>query len=227
MKSVIIISDDAQTVNFREIRIGGIAPNTLYRSSHPIKDNQQERAVSLLASKARIAAVLNLSDTNSEIVTKALFTPWYNKLLKNNKVMALGLDFGHSSVNFRKKLKKGLQFIINTEGPWLIHCFAGVDRTGFVSMVLEAFMGATLDEICNDYLLSFNSIYDSAIYGDVNETDSQVAMQLLSAMSDSQTINEQNLQHIADTYLRVKIGLSAEEVELLRDKLAGKERKEQ
>jgi hypothetical protein len=221
MKNSVIISDEAQSVNFREICMGGIAPNTLYRSSHPIKDNGQEKALSLLSSKARIAAVLNLCDTNSEIAIKALFAPWYNKLLKNNQVIALGMDFGHTSLNYNRKLKKGLQFIINTEGPWLIHCFAGVDRTGYVCMVLEAFMGATLDEIFKDYFRSLSSIFDSSIYGKVSETDSQVAMQLLSSMSDSQTINAQNLQPIAETYLRTKIGLSAEELELLRNKLAG------
>jgi len=40
-KSGIIISNDAEAVNFREIRMGNIAPNTLYRSSHPIKDDKQ------------------------------------------------------------------------------------------------------------------------------------------------------------------------------------------
>ena len=71
------------------------------------------------------------------------------------------MDFSQTSEYFQKKLKRGLQFIINTEGPWLIHCHAGVDRTGFVSIVLEALMGATLDEIINDYLQSFNSMYNS------------------------------------------------------------------
>jgi protein tyrosine/serine phosphatase len=215
------ISDDAQTVNFREIRMGSIAPGLLYRSSHPIKDDQQEKAVSLLASKARIAAVLNLSDTNSEIAAKALFAPWYNELLKNNRVIALGMGLNLTSDNFKKKLKKGLQYIINTEGPWLIHCDAGVIRTGFVCMVLEAFMGAALDEIIKDSILSFNSIFNPAIYRTVNETDSQMVIRLLSAMSYSQAINDQNLRQIAETYLRNKIGLSAEELELLREKLAG------
>jgi hypothetical protein len=219
MKNSTIISDDAQTVNFREICMGSIAPGLLYRSSHPIKDNQQEKALSVLAVKAKIAAVLDLHDTQSEIAIKALFAPWYNKLLQNNMVIALGMDFGHTSANFNRKLKKGLQFIINTEGPWLIHCYAGVDRTGYVSMVLEAFMGATLDEIINDYLLSFSSQYDSAIFGAVNDADSEIAIKLLSAMSDSQAINAKNVQHIAETYLRNKIGLSDEEVELLREKL--------
>jgi protein tyrosine/serine phosphatase len=219
-KSGLIISSDAEAVNFREIRMGTIAPNTLYRSSHPIQDNKQEPAISMLASCYRIAAVLNLSDTVSEITGKAIFAPWYNKLLKNNRVIALGMNFSYTNEYFTKKLKKGLQFLINTEGPWLIHCNAGVDRTGFVSIVLEAFMGAALDEIINDYLQSFNSIFNSSIYGEVNKGDSLVVMQLLSAMGNYMPINDQNLQAIAENYLRNTIKLSVEEIDPLRRKLA-------
>ena len=214
-------SDDAQAVNFREICMGNIAPHTLYRSSHPIKENKQEKIISMLASDAKIAAVLNLSDTHSGIMGKALFAPWYNNLLKSSRVIALGIDFSFTGENFRKKFKKGLQFIIGTDGPWLIHCHAGVDRTGFVCMVLESFMGATLDDVVNDYLKSFNSIFESSIYDQTHNADSLVAMRILSGMSNSQTINEQNLQHIAETYLRNTVKMSAEEVELLRMKLAG------
>jgi protein tyrosine/serine phosphatase len=220
-KRGIIISNDAQAVNFREIRMGKIAPNTLYRSSHPIKDNDQEKVISLLAARARIAAVLNLSDTNSEIKIKSIFATWYDELFKNNRVIGLGMDFNNNSESFSKKLKKGLQFIINTEGPWLIHCHAGVDRTGFVSIVLEAFMGATLDDIVNDYLQSFNSIYDSSIYGEVNKRDSLVVMQLLSAMGNYMPVNDQNLQIIAENYLRNAVKMSDAEIKLLKGKLAG------
>ena len=221
MSKSIIIGNDAQAVNFREIRMGNIAPNTLYRSSHPIKDNKQEKVISMLASNARIAAVLNLCDTNAGIMGKAIFAPWYNNLFKSGRVMALGMDFSTTGENFRKKFQKGLQFIMTTNGPWLIHCHAGVDRTGFVCMVLESFMGASLDDVINDYLKSFNSIFESSIYGQTHKTDSLMAMQVLSSMSNSQTINEQNLQHIAEIYLRNTIGLSTEEVELLRMKLSG------
>ncbi|MDR2731072.1 MAG: tyrosine-protein phosphatase [Treponema sp.] len=220
-KRDIIVSNDAQAVNFREIHIGKIAPNTLYRSSHPIKDNDQEKVISLLAARARIATVLNLSDTNSEIKIKSIFAPWYDELFKNNRVIGLGMDFNNNSESFSKKLKKGLQFIINTEGPWLIHCHAGVDRTGFVSIVLEALMGAALDDIINDYLMSFNSIYDSSIYGEVNKRDSLVVMQLLSAMGNYMPVNDQNLQAVAENYLRSAIKLSDVEIKLLKGKLAG------
>ena len=220
IKDGLIISNDAEAVNFREISMGNIAPNTLYRSSHPIEDDKQEPAISMLASKARIAAIVNLSDSTPEIKRKAFFAPWYNKLLQNNRVIALGMDFNQTNEKFQKKLKKGLQFIINTEGPWLIHCYAGVDRTGFVSIVLESLMGATLDEIINDYLKSFNSIYNSSIYGEVNKGDSLVVMQLLSAMGNYLPVNDQNLQAIAENYLIKTIKLSAVEVELLKGKLA-------
>jgi protein tyrosine/serine phosphatase len=220
-KSGIIISGDAEAVNFREIRMGNIAPNTLYRSSHPIKDDKQERVISLYASEARIAAVINLTDFDSEMKRKAFFAPWYNQLLKNNRVIALGMDFGMTGENFQKKLKKGLQFIINTEGPWLIHCYAGVDRTGFVAIVLESLMGATLDEIINDYLQSFNSIFTSNIYGAVNKGDSLVVIQLLSAMGDYMPVNDQNLRVIAERYLITAIKLSAPEIQLLKKKLSG------
>jgi protein tyrosine/serine phosphatase len=222
IKSGIIIPGVAESVNFREIRMGNIAPNILYRSSHPIKDNKQEKIISLLAAQARIAAVLNLSDTGSNIKLKSFFAPWYDKLFKINRVIGLGMDFNINSESFRIKLKAGLQFIINTEGPWLIHCHAGVDRTGFVCIVLEAFMGAALNEIINDYLQSFNSIYDSSIYGEVNKGDSLVVMQLLSAMGNYLPVNDQNLSAIAENYLRNTIKLSSAEIELLKGKLAKK-----
>ena len=220
-RNSIITSHDVQAVNFREIRMGSIAPGTLYRSSHPIKDNKQEKVIAFLTARVRIAAVINLSDTNSQLFAKVFFAPWYSRLYQNHQVIAIGMDFSTSGKNFSKKLKKCLQFIINTSGPWLIHCHAGVDRTGFVSMILEALMGATVDEITNDYLQSFNSIFNSSIYGEVNKNDSLVVMKLLSLMGSYTAINDKNLQVIAECYLRNTIGLSAEEVDLLKKKLAG------
>jgi len=220
-KHGIIASNGAQAVNFREIRMGNIAPNTLYRSSHPIQDNKQERIISMLAAQNHIQTVINLSDTMSGIKLKSIFAPWYNTLLGNNRVIALGMDFNNDSEHFRKKLKEGLLFIINTEGPWLIHCHAGVDRTGFVSIVLEALMGAKLDDIVNDYLKSFNSIFDSSIYGEDNKKDANIVIQILSTMGNYMPINDQNLQSIAENYLISKVKLSAIEIGLLKSKLAG------
>jgi len=220
-KNDITVTNDAQAVNFREICMGRIAPGTLYRSSHPVKENKQERAVSLLASSARIATVINLCDTNSGIQAKALFAPWYNRLLKQNRVIALGMDHSMTGKGLNGKLKKALRFVIDTEGPWLVHCYAGIDRTGFVCMVLEALMGALLGNITDDYLRSFDSGFESAVHGQAGKGNSLVVMQLLSVMGGSQMPNDQNLQHTAENYLRNCTGLTSEEVCLLKGKLAG------
>ena len=220
MKKSRIISSDAQAANFREIRMGNIAPGTLFRSSHPIKDNKQEAAISMMAGRARIAAVLNLCDTNSALSSKAFFAPWYNALFTNGRIIGLGMDYSVTSDRFKNKFKDALRFILKTDGPYLIHCHAGVDRTGFICMVLEAFMGAKLDDVIDDYLLSFNSIFESSIY-ESQKADSQVAIKILSVMSDSIAITDKNLQQVAEIYLQKKIGLSAVEIELLKNKLSG------
>ena len=222
MKNQIAVSaDNAQSVNFREICMGNISRGTLYRSSHPIKDNVQERAIALLAANARIASVINLSDTDSDLKTKVFFAPWYSKLYRNKRVITLGMDFNNTGDNYNRKLKKGLQFIINTEGPWLIHCHAGVDRTGFFSMVLESLMGASVKEIACDYLMSFNSIFDSSIYNINNKNDLMIVMQLLSVICGQELICDENLQHIAGNYLEHTIGLTVLEIESLKRKLSG------
>jgi len=64
------------------------------------------------------------------------------------KVLALYMTLNIPGIKSNeKKLKVALRFIIMNEGPYLIHCFAGVDRTGFVSALLEALMGASLNDI--------------------------------------------------------------------------------
>jgi hypothetical protein len=216
----IVLSDDAKSVNFREIRCGKIAPKTLFRSSHPIQSGKQEPVIALLAAQNHIAAVINLSDTGSALKRKAFFAPWYNRLFLKGKIIALGMDFSVTSNSYNQKLKNALRFIAKTEGPWLIHCLAGIDRTGFVSMVLEALMGATFDEIAGDYLMSFNSIYESSIYNQSNKADSLVVMQLLQVMSGNLKTSGQNLQGIAEHYLKNKIRLPDEEISVLKMKLS-------
>jgi protein tyrosine/serine phosphatase len=214
------ISDDAQSVNFREIRAGQIAPNVLFRSSHPIQNDKQEPVIAMLASQYRIATVINLADTHSGLLRKSHFAPWYDRLFLDKKIIAVGMDFSITSDSNKQKLKKALEFIIRTERPYLIHCHAGVDRTGFVSMVLESLMGAAIDEISNDYLKSFNSTFESSIHEHSNKADSLLVLRLLSVMYEHLTITDQNLQAVTELYLKNTIGLSDEEISQLKLKLS-------
>lgn len=48
----------------------------------------------------------------------------------------MGVDF--AAEEFNAKLKTGLVYLIDNEGPYLIHCNEGKDRAGFVAALLEA-----------------------------------------------------------------------------------------
>jgi protein tyrosine/serine phosphatase len=210
--------------NFREIRMGLIGPGILYRASHPIEDDRGDPVIAQLARQARIATILNLVDTTNEIKRKAVLLPWYRHILNTGGVIALGMNFDGMSRQFCTRLRKGIQFMLNRPGPYLIHCFAGVDRTGFVAIVLEALMGAKLYEIIDDYLKSIIvddeglAPHDSPQY----KRDSEVVREILNKMNNGMAVTEENLQAAAEHYLSAKVSLTVPELELLKERLAGK-----
>jgi hypothetical protein len=211
------------SANFREIRMGGIGPGVLYRSSHPIGDEPEDTAVIKMAALARIATILNLTDTNRAIKRKAILVPWYRKILDAGGVIALGMNFDSMSHQFCIQLRKGIQFMLNRPGPYLIHCYAGVDRTGFVAIVLEALMGATIDEIINDYWKSFLDEELLALRGSPQyQRDSAVVHEILSKMNNGEMVTEKNLREAAEHYLITKVSLTITELELLKEKLSDK-----
>jgi protein tyrosine/serine phosphatase len=71
-----------------------------------------------------------------------MMCPWYKKLFDSGDALALHISMRFSAADrgFCKKLKEGIIFMNNHEPPYLIHCEAGIDRTGFLSAILESFM---------------------------------------------------------------------------------------
>jgi hypothetical protein len=125
--------------------------------------NGYKKAKEALAVKAGIQCVINLENDNSVLEYMSKETPWYHKLVMEGKVIGLSMGFIIPGVEANeRKLKAALRFIIAHEGPYLIHCFAGVDRTGFVAALLEALMGASLKEIIRDYLSAFGPDYSGS-----------------------------------------------------------------
>ena len=49
--------------------------------------------------------------------------------------------------------------MIEKDGPYLVHCTEGKDRAGFVAGLLEALMGSTVDEIKEDYMITYMNYY--------------------------------------------------------------------
>jgi hypothetical protein len=212
-------------VNFREIRMGRIAPGVLYRSSHPAADGKQNKGIALLAGEAHIASVMNLTDSPAALPGVAAVAPWYNKLVKAGNVIALGMDFDFAGGYFCGKFREGLCFLVSRKSPCLIHCYAGLDRTGIVCAVLEAFMGASFRDICADYIESYQYNYSWLYsYADpASDAPSQAEWMMLdmfSQINNGEDVDPNNLEAVAERYLSGPVGLEPEELEALRKKLA-------
>jgi protein tyrosine/serine phosphatase len=207
--------------NFREIRIGSIKPGILYRSGHPISfADMQDKTIAKLALQARISTVLNLVDTNGGLKRKTFFAPWYHKLYKQGRIIALRLMFDITDKKYTSKLKQVLRFMLTHDGPYLIHCYAGIDRTGFVSALLEALMGANLDEIVADYLLSYK-VNKKYVKGNRQyQQDSLVILELLTKMNKGIPVTNSIIQMAAEDYLELSIKLSPNEINALKSKLS-------
>ena len=198
--------------NFREVKTGTIAAGILCRSSNPLKGGELTKEK--LAIKAGINCILNLDDETCDLNSLSMRVPWYHKLVQENKVIALKMNFFIPSLTFNRKLKEGLKFMINCNGPYLVHCYAGVDRAGFVIAILEALMGASIKEICDDYLLSFDSEYTSSFTTYFDRREKQIFDQF-EKISGEETINDENIQIIAQNFLLKDVGLSADELNKL------------
>ena len=155
---------DEVFANFRAVRVSGMAENVLYRSASPC-DNQHNRApyVDALCKDAGIAYILNLADNADKIagyIAKEGFSsPYFLSLHENGKVDPIGLNMNYGSADFRAKLTAGLRKMAGEDGPYLVHCTEGKDRTGFVCLLLEALCGASYEEIVDDYMITYDNYY--------------------------------------------------------------------
>ncbi len=157
-------SDEA-FANFRAVNVGSLKENTLYRSASPC-DNQHNRApyVDKFIKEAGVMFVLDLADNESKInryIAKDDFdSPYLLSLYESGKVVPVALNMNYFSDEFKSKVAEGLRSMAASNGPYLVHCTEGKDRTGFVCFLLEAFAGAGYEEIKDDYMITYDNYYE-------------------------------------------------------------------
>ena len=157
-------SDDVTFANFRAVTIGRIGEGKLYRSASPI-NNEHGRAgyADDFIASVKVATVLNLADSKENIEeylkSEDFDSEYYHSLYKSGKVIAIDLTGNFISKEFSDSIVEGLTFLAHNEAPYSIHCTEGKDRAGFTAMLLGALMGAKLDEIIDDYMISFYNYY--------------------------------------------------------------------
>ena len=221
---------DAETfANFRVITVGNIKPGKLYRIASPI-NNQNSRAccASNFIESVGIKSVLNLADSNEDIekylASTEGYLEYYRNLYEMGNVIAVDLSGNFYSEEFAHSIAEGLTFLVKNEPPYCIHCTEGKDRTGYVAMLLEMLMGATLDEIINDYMLSFYNYYgitkeqEPKRYQAVLDVNLMEMLFHVSGAESVEQLEQINLEAAATAYL-IEAGMSQEDIVILKQKL--------
>jgi hypothetical protein len=216
-----IYSNKIDAMNFREVCMGAIAPQWLYRSSHPITCGRQDLIIAELSQRAGIAVVLNLSDDEATLARKVSFVPWYHRLFREDRIITLDMNYDIFGGDFGKKINRGVQFIVDHDGPYLIHCLQGIDRTGFFVLLLEMLMGADKEEIIDDYMASFlgRPEFEKGSYHYKQERG--FFIDVLKKLSRGKPVKNDVLPGIAEKYLLENAGLARPEVDLLKARLQG------
>ena len=213
--------------NFRMVRTTGMGEGVLYRSSSPIDPSIYRNAIAdSLAAVAGVKTFLNLADDKRYAEEYNGFAESY---YATQNVVYLTVDPTFANTLFKEGLVKGLRYMIEHDGPYLVHCTYGMDRTGFTIAVLEALMGATADEIKADYATTHKNFYNVVDGKHVDLTTKQV--ELLQAIIvrlmqnayktagvDISDFENADLASATEKYL-LALGMEKSEIEALRDRL--------
>ncbi|MBR2801424.1 MAG: tyrosine-protein phosphatase [Erysipelotrichaceae bacterium] len=220
-------SDEA-FANFRNVEVGDLKPGIFYRSASPC-DNQHKRApyVDRLIEGAGVQFILNLADTDEKIqgyLAKEDFaSPYFLSLYESGQVLPIALNMNYGSEEFQQKLVNGLTAMAEQEGPYLIHCTEGKDRTGFVCMLLEALSGASYQEIVDDYMLTYDNYYEINIEKDPAKYDIILEKNLNDMIrvvvnDEKKDITKTDLKASAEAFL-LRIGMAEESLAMLEGRL--------
>lgn len=156
--------DDVTFANFRALSGGKMKEGFAFRGASPV-DNEKNRAayVDTLIKENDVRFILDLADSEDDLlgfINEEDFCSDYTKsLVDSGSVALLDMNADYSADTFKGKLASGLKKMLSAEGKVYIHCLEGKDRTGFVCTLLEALSGAGYDEMCSDYMKTYENYY--------------------------------------------------------------------
>lgn len=216
-------SDEAFT-NFRALTGGNLKENFLYRGVSPLRatDGRGPLADELIQS-AGIENVVDLADSTEEVETyinaEDFDSPYVKSLYDSGHLVALGMSADYTSDEYCQSVVEGMRFMLKQGGKTYIHCSMGRDRTGFVCMVLEALAGASYDEMCDDYMLTYTDFYkvtkdDAERYKIISELYFDDFIATICGKDDSGELKTTDYETAARNYL-IRGGMTEDEVDQL------------
>ena len=192
--------------------------------------NPKYKAIILTAPSRRLPAAQEalLTYTAEEIAefcaAEDFASEYYKKLYDEGNVIVLAMPVNFSSAEFAAGIVNGLTFLSAKEAPYLVHCTEGKDRAGFASMLIEALMGASMDEIIADYMMSYDNYYgvdaqeETEKYNMIVEKNAIEMLKVIAGVDSAEALASADLAKGAENYL-LKNGMAAEAIEALKANL--------
>ena len=210
------LTDDA-FANFRAVSVSGLKENVLYRSSSPLDPSIGRNTYAMAAmAQAGIRAVVNLTDSTAAMERYDSYSGSYYSTCA---VINPEMGYDYESDAFASKVKDCVLFLLNNDGPFLVHCKEGKDRTGIFCAILSCFLGAGANEIERDYMITYSNFYfvgpDDAAYHVILKEN---LVKTLCELFDVDTLAQADLRACAAQYLR-STGLTDAQLAQLAEKL--------
>jgi len=151
---------DAQFINARPLSFENIKENLIYRGSSPFDPlfNRIEKMTDYVVQNG-IKYIIDLADDPETLASYENKTPEMEKMIQDGKVVALGLGIDLGSQETKEKVVLGIRGILENEGPYLIHCSLGRDRTGFACLLIGALLNTSIEDIETDFALSYYNLH--------------------------------------------------------------------
>lgn len=215
-------ASDEVFANFRMVSYGSIAEGMLYRSANPVLDDERAPYVATLTELVGIKTVINLADDKESLYANLDDAPYYKALVEEGSVIALNMGVTFTDEAFITKLREGLAFMANHKGPYLVHCNEGKDRAGFVSALLSAIMGATVDEVVEDYMISYENYYGVEKGTERYSLISKIILNLFSDINGGKPVTDKTIKRVAENYLLNQVKLTPTQLAMIKDNLSVK-----
>ena len=217
---------EVQYANFRNVRAGKIGRNILYRSQHPANGSYRSQFANKLAKQKGVRTVINLCDTKGAVegyFRKYKISPnyYYRTLYAKGRIHYANIKEYHNGSAYRKKVAYACRFMNVHQGPYLIHCKVGRDRTGFMILLLECLMDAPFSYMLRDYeqsLINVNGYNWEKAHKTAREK-LRDELHYMTGKSRYTNWNNIKLRTYAEKYLK-KCGLSAREILRLKKNLS-------
>ena len=220
---------DVVFANFRVVEVGRLKKGTLYRAASPC-DNQHNRApyVDALIRDAGVNCIVDLADNEGKvqkyIAAEDFNSPYWLSLYEGGHVILLSMSMNFQADDFKAKVCEGLKAMSAQEGPYLVHCTEGKDRTGFMCMLIEALAGASYQEIVGDYMITYDNYYQITEQSDKAKYDTILNRNLVAMIryivnDDSVDITTADLSLYARNFL-LSIGMTDAEIDALLNRIA-------